>query len=101
VVPGSRSAIFKSERHHVPLPLGGEELDIDVDHLVHLGPRIVPPPGGQGSPRSPSSDLRSLPMLEKAIVDTHPCKIGTRHGRLEAQIGRCGPRRFVPQVFAG
>jgi hypothetical protein len=40
-------------------------------------------------------------MLEKAIVDTHPCKIGTRHGRLEAQIGRCGPRGFVPQGFAG
>ena len=40
---GPRSAIFQRQRHHVPLALGRKKLDVDVDDLVHLGTRIVPP----------------------------------------------------------
>jgi hypothetical protein len=89
---GRRSAIFERQRHHIPLPFGREELDVDVDDLVHLGPRIVPPLRRQRRPRLPPRDLLALPVIQETTVDTHLCKIGRNRAGLES--GFAGRLRF-------
>ena len=84
---------LRARADDVPLPLGGEELDVDVDHLVHLGARVVPPASGQGGPGATPRDLLPLPVVEETIVDTHPRKIGIERGRLEDNPPRDGITR--------
>ena len=55
-------------------PLGGEQLDVDVDDLVHLGARVVPPAGGQGGPGATPRDLLPPPVVEETSVDCHSPK---------------------------
>ena len=79
-----RSAIFERERHDSPLVLGGQELDVHIDDLVHLGTGVVPPTVGQRGARTPARGLLVLPVGEKAAVDAHRRKIGTKAARLES-----------------
>ena len=78
---GPRSAIFQRQRHHVPLALGRKKLDVDVDDLVHLGTRIVPPLRRQRRACLASRNLLTLPVVQETTVDAHPCNVGTNHAR--------------------
>lgn len=83
---GGRSAIFQRQRHDVPLPFGRKQLDVDVDDLMHLGPRIVTPLRRQCRACLAPRDLLALPVVQETTVDAHPCNVGTNHPGLETEL---------------